>query len=166
MSRPCHDCHALLVTCMDWRLHPQVEDHFSAMLDGPFDLVAVGGGSKSFAEHDESGVGAYLLGCVDVSSRLHRITRVLLVNHTDCGAYGGHAAFESLEAELERHRNDLEKAAALIAGRFPDLMIERYLALVLPDGEGWRVEVRPLDPGPGASETPSTSDKSRCLRAS
>lgn len=60
---------------------------------------------------------------------------MILMNHTDCGAYGGREAFESNEIECQRHDDDLRKAKEMILSRFPDLKIKMILAKISPLGQ-------------------------------
>ena len=71
--------------------------------------------------------------------RLHGTKRVILMLHTDCGAYGGLAAGFGNDPDAERlhHRGDLSRAADYLERAIPGLEIEGYFV----DFEGvWAVE--------------------------
>jgi hypothetical protein len=69
----------------------------------------------------------------------------MLVNHRDCGAYGGSDAFHSTEAERAQHENDLRRAAELLRKEFPDVAVELFFAESSDGGETFKVE--PLGEG-------------------
>ena len=56
---------------------------------------------------------------VEISNRLHKIRKVILINHEDCGAYG-------VEGTYERHKVDLEGVEQKIGALFSDLNVETY----------------------------------------
>lgn len=99
------------------------------------DLVALAGAAKNLVEPKEPTDPEVILRQIEISQRLHHISEVILMNHTDCGAYGGREAFESSEAELKRHQDDLIKARDLILQKFPDLEVRLMLAKITPLGQ-------------------------------
>lgn len=141
MSDPSHHCSALVITCMDWRLHPAVTRALADHIPGPFDVVAVPGAARALGDPPHESVREFLLSCVEVSTRLHGVARVVLVHHTDCGAYGGAAAFDGEDHEAATHRRDMAEATRVITGRFPDVTVEHVVARVRPDQEGWSVAI-------------------------
>jgi carbonic anhydrase len=77
---------------------------------GNYDRVSLAGGVFDFA---------YVLKQVEISSRLHSIKKVILINHEDCGAYGA-------EGNPERHAADLRQAQKKIKEQFPHRQVELY----------------------------------------
>ncbi|HEY5027788.1 MAG TPA: carbonic anhydrase, partial [Candidatus Angelobacter sp.] len=76
-----------------------------------FDPILVAGGAKCLAGDELERDRQFVLEQVRKSMHLHGTTTVLLMLHSDCGAYGGLAAFENDTArEAENHRNDLHRA--------------------------------------------------------
>ena len=65
---------------------------------------------------------------MEKSIRLHGTDRVILLLHSDCGAYGGlHKIFHDNEAlEVAHHRSELQKAHAALKEAFPSLFVECY----------------------------------------
>ena len=59
--------------------------------------------------------------------------------HSDCGAYGGLAAFDNdAEREAENHRQELKRAAALVKAQIPELEVKAYFV----NFEGvWQVDL-------------------------
>jgi len=65
------------------------------------------GGAKIFASPADESERQFALSQVQTSMRLHRTQRVMLMAHSDCGAYGGLQAFagdEEREAGAPRSR--------------------------------------------------------------
>jgi carbonic anhydrase len=77
---------------------------------GNYDLVTFAGASKDFET---------IYKMVDLSSKLHGISEVYLVNHEDCGAYGE-------TGSLEKHTQDLKAAQGKIKQRLPQLQVKTY----------------------------------------
>jgi len=118
-----HNCQAIAFACMDFRLHAKLHEKLNQDY-GPtgYDLVHIAGGGGAFLADDAASL---MMKQVDLSVKLHQSSEVVMINHEDCGAYGGQATFTDANAEHARHDSDLEKAAALIAERHPDLTIKR-----------------------------------------
>lgn len=106
-----HSCSSLLVSCIDFRIQPAVEDWARHNLDPQnYDRVAWAGGVKDFSA---------IMNQIDLSVKLHNIKKVVLTNHEDCGAYGP-------EGTEEKHRQDLLSAAQTVKSKYPDLTVETY----------------------------------------
>lgn len=129
-----HVCDAIVISCMDFRLHPTLSNMIRGKVASSFDEVFVPGAVKGLV-HSEPAVRDFLLRSIEISERLHNACKVILVNHTDCGAYGGRAAFESDEAELAAHKKDLHLASSIIRERFPNLEVVCMIAVL---GENYK----------------------------
>ena len=99
------------------------------------DLVSLAGASKGLVSPKNQAEPEIILRQIEISTSLHHITQVILMNHTDCGAYGGRDAFESTEAEHNQHVLDMKKAKAVILEKFPDLQVKIVLAKINPLGQ-------------------------------
>ncbi len=120
---------------MDFRFHTAIRDFLIAhKLTDQYDVVSLAGASKSLVEGDVHGAPV-LLKQLELSKKLHDIQEVYLIHHTDCGAYGGKAAFASDHAEREKHDADTLAAAAMIRKQEPSLVVHRFLARLAEDGE-------------------------------
>jgi carbonic anhydrase len=106
-----HVTGAIVVHCIDFRLQkyldPWLREHFG---HGNYDRVSLAGGVYDFYT---------ILKQVEISDRLHKIKKVILINHEDCGAYGD-------EGTPERHAGDLHEAERKIEALFPHLDVEIY----------------------------------------
>ncbi len=92
-----------------------------------FDFPSVPGAAKAINEGDE-----LALGCVKVPCDLHHVKKIVIVNHADCGAYGGSTKFNGdAEAEQKFHEEELNKAKSIILEKYPDKeVISVYAKLV------------------------------------
>lgn len=71
----------------------------------------------------------FLLKQLQISVMLHSPKTILLIQHEDCGAYGGSKAFSSFEEEQVAHRAELDKVEALLKESFSQA-IEKYFILL------------------------------------
>lgn len=118
-----HHCSTVVVGCIDFRFR-EANDAFieEGLGEKDFDTINFPGGGKNFVADTperESFVKAIEKVCVD----LHGVKRIVLLNHWDCGAYGGSKHFHDAAEEEETHKADLERAKDFLQGRFPDLEI-------------------------------------------
>ncbi len=122
-----HTCKALVVHCIDFRLQKAIKKYLEEHgLLGNCDIVSVAGGVKN---HD------FVMSQIEVSQRLHNISQVILMNHTDCGAYGGKVAFVSDEEENRTHEADLKKAKDAVLTKYPGLKIKAVIGRILPESQ-------------------------------
>ena len=92
-----------------------------------FDLIMVAGGAKCLAGDSAEKDRQFVLEQIRTSIRLHSTQKVLLMLHSDCGAYGGLGAFNNDTArEAEHHRNDLHRAVDFLQAQIPELTIRGF----------------------------------------
>ncbi len=116
MSNLSHQCDGIILMCMDWRLYQsgrlfeQVKE-IAGISD--FDIVSLAGATKNLIDEPNREL---ILRHFELSKNLHQTKKVILTNHTDCGAYGQ-------EGTEERLINDLKKGKEIIKEKFSDLEI-------------------------------------------
>lgn len=129
-----HHCTALNIRCIDFRFREFTDQHLEkemGILD--FDLVTKPGGAKELAE---KGKDTGLFQDIALSISLHQPEKIILVNHIDCGAYGGSKEFASQSEEEARHKQDLLKAKEILSGEFRDKeIICLFITKANPEGE-------------------------------
>jgi len=106
---------------------------FIASLGFDCDLITRGGAVQDLVR-PEDGFDKSLLRDIRVSVELHQAGTIYLINHDDCGAYRA-LAFDSKDAELAWHSDDLDKAAEILEGHFPGVRVVKMLALLEPDSD-------------------------------
>ena len=107
-----HYCKYFVAHCIDFRFQEAIKDYFKKNgLLGDCDIISIAGGVKD-KSHE-----------------------AVLINHIDCGAYGGSSQFSSFEAERIFHAGELEKTKMQILEKYPSLKIKTILAKIVPSGE-------------------------------
>lgn len=102
---------ALIIRCIDYRFVTQSRKFKEdAGLKDKYDLLAFPGASKSIHQ---------LFDAIEVSNRLHKPKKILIMNHEDCGAFGENNSRAD-------HVKSLEKAEHLLNIQFPNIPIELY----------------------------------------
>ena len=104
-----HTCTSIAISCIDYRFQDYIENWLHENVgEHKYDHVSLAGGVFDFYT---------ILRQVEISNKLHKIQRVILMNHEDCGAYGA-------EGNYERHVHDLKEAERKIEALFPHLEVD------------------------------------------
>ena len=102
-----HSCQAVIVMCMDFRFWKLTLAFLRNLGIEEFDLIALPGAVRMIAKSDgENPVIKSILTSVE----LHGAREVILIDHADCGAYGGRKAFSGIDAETIVHLADIKEA--------------------------------------------------------
>ncbi len=100
-----------IVWCFDNRFTPALNEFARNKNYQHYDLIKVAGGAKSLASPEKEIEEEYILKQIETSLKLHHAERIVLMNHSDCGAYGGLKNFDNDETkEKEFHIQELVKA--------------------------------------------------------
>lgn len=127
LSREHYHTDAAVVWCFDARFKPALQELSEKLNLKNIDVISVAGGAKNLSSPEKPEYRNFILQQIDASVRLHGAKRVILMTHSDCGAYGGLAAFGGKEdAEFQKHEKELQSAKTLAEARFPDLKTEAY----------------------------------------
>lgn len=130
-----HQCEVLAINCMDFRLQSAVHDYLvSQGYKYKYDLISDAGSLKDLVEGDKVGAEK-LLKDINVSYELHKVRKFIIIHHMDCGAYGGHDAFENLKVEKDQQIKAMKKAADIISRKFIYVEIQLILARIDESGE-------------------------------
>ncbi len=128
-----HTAQAVALTCIDFRFRKALHDFFENELNlYAVDHMAIGGGVKQLIEN-EGELRDFIYKNFDIAVNLHKVNKVILINHQDCGAYGGTAAFQSPEVEITEQEVYLRHAVSAVHAKYPDKQVEAYLALIDSD---------------------------------
>jgi len=101
------------------------------------DEVSLAGASKELVDGNEA-VQELIFKQIAISAGLHQAETVILLHHSDCGAYSAYQ-FADAEAEKAKQLEDMAKAAALIKARFPEMVVRKVWAKLLDD-HGSKIE--------------------------
>ena len=128
---------AAVVMCFDLRFNLSFHKFLKKMGMTHHDLIKIAGGAKCLASPDNEAERDFVLDQIRKSMRLHRTSRIILMVHADCGAYGGAEAYDDAAAEAAHHESELQRAAELLHAAIPEPSIEAYFV----DFEGvWAVD--------------------------
>jgi carbonic anhydrase len=134
-----YHCDAAIVWCFDNRFDLGFRKFLKKIGVENADPIKVAGGAKSLASPEHQGDREFILDQIQKSIRLHGTDRVILMLHSDCGAYGGLASGFGGDtvAEREHHKMELRRAVTELLKAIPGIKAEPYFV----DFEGvWQPE--------------------------
>ena len=122
-----YHCDAAVVWCFDNRFELGFRKFLKRRGVVNSDPIKIAGGAKSLASPEHETDRQFLLDQIRKSIRLDGTERVILMLHSDCGAYGGLAAFgNNTQTEAEHHRHELQKAAQNLYTAIPTVEVSGY----------------------------------------
>lgn len=120
---PPHTCKAVVVHCIDFRFQKTIQELLETKFPSGFDRIALAGGVQELLEEQEESI---IFKNLQLSLQLHHPNTIILIQHEDCGAYGGSKMFKGLEDEAVFQEQELKKAKTLLKQHFPQLRAETY----------------------------------------
>ncbi len=122
-----YHCDASVVGCFDNRFETACRKLLKRIGVVQPDPIKIAGGAKALASPDEEFHRKFVLDQIQKSIRLHGTDRVILMLHSDCGAYGGLARFQGdTVAEADHHRAELKRAAEFLKDTIPTLTVDCF----------------------------------------
>jgi hypothetical protein len=122
-----YKCDAAIVWCFDNRFEMVLRKLIKRLGIVYFDPIRLAGGTKYLAGDESESDRKFVLEQLRTSIRLHGTETVILMLHSDCGAYGGLAAFDNDTArEAENHRRDLHRAIDFLQAELPQVSVRGY----------------------------------------
>jgi len=133
-----YKCEAAIVWCFDNRFETVLRKLIKRLQIEYFDPIRIAGGTKCLASPDRESDRDFLIEQIRLSMRLHDTKSVILMLHSDCGAYGGLAAFENdSDTEAQHHCLELQRATSYLHSQIPELKVQP----VFVDFEGvWAID--------------------------
>ena len=127
-SREKYQCDAAILWCFDHRFDLAFRKFLRRIGIANSDPIKIAGGAKSLASPDQETDREFVLEQIRKSMRLHGTKRVILMTHSDCGAYGGlEAGFHGdTQAEAAHHQQELARAASNLLAAIPGLEVQGY----------------------------------------
>ena len=135
-------CDAAILWCFDNRFELGFHKFLKRIGVVHPDPIKIAGGAKCMASPEHESEREFVLEQIRKSMRLHGTRRVILMVHSDCGAYGGLAgSFQGdSRAEAIHHEQELQRAAAHLYEAIPGLQVQGYFV----DFDGiWDAEISP-----------------------
>ena len=130
-----HTCDAVVLCCIDFRFWKETMKFVEEELGiNAYDFPKMPGSAKAINEsQNEVDVS---MKCIGVPCNLHHVEKIVIVNHADCGAYGGSVEFKGdLEAEQKFHEGELQKAKVKILAQYPGKEVILTYAKLVDGGE-------------------------------
>jgi hypothetical protein len=120
-------CDAAVVWCFDNRFELAFRKFLKRQGVVHWDAIKVAGGTRCLASPDRESDREFVLNQIQISMRLHKTSRVILMLHSDCAAYGGIEAFGGdASRERENHAAELRKAVQVLNEAIPSIAVEPY----------------------------------------
>lgn len=138
-----HNCDAVVLACIDFRFWKETMRFAKVELGiKSYDFPKMPGAAKAINDcQNEIDVP---MKCIGVPCDLHHVSKIVIVNHADCGAYGGAKEFKGDSvAEQKFHEGELLRAKEKILTYYPGKeVILAYAKLV---DEGQQIEFLRVD---------------------
>jgi carbonic anhydrase len=124
-----YHCDASVVACFDNRFDNAKRKFLKRIGVRQPDPIRIAGGAKSLASPDHEFHRTFVIDQIQKSIRLHGTERVILMLHSDCGAYGGleQAFHGDTDAENAHYHAELASATAFLKGAIPGIRVESYI---------------------------------------
>jgi len=135
-----YHCDAAIIWCFDNRFQLGFTKFLKRLGVSNSDPIKIAGGAKCLASPEHETDREFVLEQIRKSIRLHGTKLVILMLHSDCGAYGGLVGGfgGNARAEAEHHEEELRRAAEVLQKAIPGIDVQAYFV----DFEGiWAVEL-------------------------
>lgn len=135
-----YHCDAAIVWCFDNRFNVGFTKFLKRLGVANSDPIKIAGGAKCLASPELETDREFVFDQLRKSARLHGTKRVILMLHSDCGAYGGLAGGFGGDARAEalHHEKELRCAAERLQQAIPGIEVQAYFV----DFEGiWAVDL-------------------------
>lgn len=128
-----HNCDAVVLSCIDFRFWRETVEFVEQELNiKSFDFPSLPGAAKAINECVDGDIS---MSCIGVPCDLHHVKKIVIVNHQDCGAYGGSSKFQNDEEEQKFHEEELKKAKNKLLDKYPDKEYILVYAKLADNGE-------------------------------
>jgi len=123
-----YHCDAAILWCFDNRFELGFRKFLKRIGVNYSDPIKIAGGAKCMASPEHESDRQFVLEQIHKSMRLHGTRRVILMLHSDCGAYSGlSGGFEcDTAAEAAHHERELQRAAANLRAAIPGIEVQGY----------------------------------------
>ena len=130
-----HSCEAVVLACIDFRFWKEtmkfVEEELGIKV---YDFPKLPGAAKAI--NDCLSEVDVAMKCIGIPCDLHNAQKIVIVNHADCGAYGGSKQFNGDDkAEQKFHEGELQKAKEKILAQYPGKEVILAYAKLVDDEE-------------------------------
>ena len=117
---------AMVLSCMDPRFQPKVYEYLKKKkLTGKYSAFTITGSAIGVTHKKFKKWHSTFIDNLSTSIKLHKIRKIIVINHKDCGAakiVNGKKKFNSI-IENKIHRESFKKIKKILNNRFPSLKI-------------------------------------------
>ena len=117
---------AMVLSCMDPRFQPKVFNYLKKKkLTGKYSSFTIAGSAIGVTSKKFKKWQSTFLDNLSTSIKLHNISKLIVINHEDCGAakiVNGKKDFNSV-IEKKIHKDSFKKIKSIINRKFPELKI-------------------------------------------
>ena len=135
-----YHCDAAIVWCFDNRFHLGFAKFLKPLGVSNADPIKIAGGAKCLASPERETDREFVVEQIRKSIHLHGTKLVILMLHSDCGAYGGLVGGfgGNARVEAQHHEQELRRAAECLRKAIAGIDVQAYFV----DFEGiWAVEL-------------------------
>ena len=126
---------AMVLSCMDPRFQPKVYKYLkNKKLGGKYSSFTIAGAAIGVTAKKFKKWHSTFIDNLSTSIKLHKISKLIVINHSDCGAakiVNGKKKFNSI-VENRIHKESFKKIKKIVNKKFPSLKIS-YKVLTLKD---------------------------------
>ena len=120
----------MVLSCMDPRFQPIVNNYLKKRkLNGKYSAFTIAGSAIGVTASKFKKWHRTFWDNIDTSIKLHKIQKLIVINHRDCGAakiINGKKDFNSLN-EIKIHKSSFKKIKKVFKKKYRKLKIETYL---------------------------------------
>ena len=121
---------AMVLSCIDPRFQPLVYNYLKKKkLNGKYSAFTIAGSAIGVTHNKFKKWHSVFIENLSTSIKLHKIEKLIVINHTDCGAakiVNGKNEFNSLN-EDKIHKLSFNKLKKIVKKKFPKLKIDLNL---------------------------------------
>ena len=122
---------AMVLSCIDPRFQPIIYNYLKKKkLNGKYSSFTIAGAAIGVTAMKFKKWHKTFWDNIDTSIKLHKVKKLIVINHRDCGAakiINGKKEF-SKNKETKIHKNSFEKIKKTLKKKYPKLKIELKLA--------------------------------------
>ena len=131
-----HNCSTIIIHCIDFRLINKIREWMDENgLKNDSDVLSLAGGIKDLVDGSKE-IQDFILKQIGVSYNLHNARKVIIIQHSDCGAYKTSYNFIDGEDEFAQQLEDTNTAEEMIKNYYDDIAVEKiWIQMKDPHGE-------------------------------
>ena len=118
---------AMVLSCIDPRFQPKIYNYLrKRKLNGKYSSFTIAGAAIGVTASKFKKWHKTFWDNIDTSIKLHKIKKLIVINHLDCGAakiINGKKEFSKIN-ELKVHRNSFQKIKKKLRKKYPKMSVE------------------------------------------